>query len=67
MNKNKYLAESYIQLSDERFHQKLDPDPTDNISDTITKHYILCLKLMKLVIMYIENFFLPNVRPANFM
>lgn len=37
MNKNKYLAESYRQLSDERFYQKFDPDPTDNISDTITK------------------------------
>lgn len=37
MDKDKYLAESYRQLSDERFYQKLDPDPTDNISDTITK------------------------------
>lgn len=37
MDKDKYLAESYRQLSDERFYQKLDPDPTDNISDTINK------------------------------
>lgn len=36
MNKNKYLAESYRQLSDERFYQKIDSDPTDDFSNIIT-------------------------------
>lgn len=37
MDQNKYLAEAYRQLSDERFYQKLDTDPTDDFSDAITK------------------------------
>lgn len=36
MNINKYLAESYRQLSDERFYQKIDSDPTDDFSNIIT-------------------------------
>ena len=37
MDQDKYLAEAYRQLSDERFYQKLDTDPTDDFSNTITK------------------------------
>lgn len=36
MDKDKYLAESYRQLSDERFYQKIDSDPTDDFSNIIT-------------------------------
>lgn len=36
MDKDKYLAESCRQLSDERFYQKIDSDPTDDFSNIIT-------------------------------
>lgn len=37
MDKVKYFAEAYKQLSDESFYQKLDSDLTNDFSDTITK------------------------------
>lgn len=36
MDKDKYLAQAYRQLSDERFYQKIDSDPTDDFSNIIT-------------------------------
>nr|XP_022316718.1 uncharacterized protein LOC111120285 [Crassostrea virginica] len=37
LDKDKYIAEAHRQLSDERFYMKLDSDPTEEFSATITK------------------------------
>ena len=37
LDKEKYIAEAHRQLSDERFYTKLDSDPTEEFSATITK------------------------------
>lgn len=36
IDKENYLAEAQRQLSDERFYQKIDSDPTDDFSNIIT-------------------------------
>jgi hypothetical protein len=65
MDKDKYLAESHRQLSDERFYKKLQSDPKNEFSAKITETLQKMYDRVKLVTMFGERFVPIAVHQAN--